>query len=234
MNEIRSHPHLTLAEHLAEIRAAAAGILDRHGRRLLENCAEMAVWFDDAVALHDRGKAGPQFQASIPAPEKYRGPRRDKAHTPLSTLFALHHATAVGWDWRRTLAIAQVAAGHHSEFRDLDSLDTMLSCDFCDILIRQLPGLDHDALHRAVGLTLPRFDGKAVEDAVDEASDLLKFDLRERLDGLALPQAVRYRLLVQLVFSVLLEADKAFLAVPAADRDRYLAPRAAALTPARV
>src|SRR5262249_19482321 len=77
-------------------------------------------------------------------------------------------------------------------------------------------------------------DGKAVEDAVDEASDLLKFDLRERLDALGLPEAVRYRLLVQFVFSVLLEADKAFLAVPAGDRDRYLAPRAAALTPGRV
>lgn len=234
MNEIQSHPHLTLAKHLAEIRAAAAGILGRHGRRLLGNCPETAVWFDDAVALHDTGKASPQFQAYIPAPQKYRGPRKDKAHTPLSTLFALHHGTAAGWDWRRTLAVAQVAAGHHSEFRDLDSLDTMLSCEFCDILSRQLPGVDHDALHRAVGLTLPRFDGKAVEDAVDEASDLLKCDLRERLDALALPEAVRYRLLVQLVFSVLLEADKAFLAVPVGDRDRYLAPRAAALAPGRV
>lgn len=39
---------------------------------------------------------------------------------------------------------------------------------------------------------------------------------------------------MQLVFSVLLEADKAFLAVPATDRDRYLAPRAAELPFARV
>ena len=33
---------------------------------------EIAGWFDDAVALHDTGKASPQFQAYIPAPEKYR------------------------------------------------------------------------------------------------------------------------------------------------------------------
>src|SRR5262249_21241453 len=158
MSEIRSHPHLTLAVHLAEIRTAAAGILRRHGRRLLENQPEIAVWFDDAVALHDSGKASPQFQAYISAPEKYRGPKKQKAHTPLSTLLALHHGPAAGWDWRRTLAVAQVAAGHHSEFRDLDSLDTMLSCEFCDILVRQLSALDHDALHQAVGRTLPRFD----------------------------------------------------------------------------
>jgi CRISPR-associated endonuclease/helicase Cas3 len=233
MKEIRSHPHLTLAEHLAEIRAAADGILRRHGRQLLRHSPHIADWFGDAVALHDAGKASPQFQAYIPAPEKYRGPRKEKAHTPLSTLFALHHGPVVGWDWRRTLAVAQVAAGHHSEFRDLDALDTMLSCEFDDVLGRQLPNLDHDALDRAVGLTLPRFPGKSPEDAVDEASDRL-YDLRQKLDGLALPEAVAYRLLVQLVFSILLEADKAFLAVPADDRARYVAPRAAHLAPGRV
>ncbi len=234
MKDILSHPHLTLAEHLGEIRAAAVGILGRHGRQLLKNCPEIAIWFDDAVALHDTGKACPQFQEYIPAPQKYKGPKKDKAHTPLSTLFALHHGDIAGWAWQRTMAVAQVAAGHHSEFRDLGSLDTMLSCDFCDVLGRQLPGVDHDALHRAVGRTLPRFEGNAVEDAVDEASDLLKFDLCKRLDALALSQAVRYRLLVQVVFSLLLEADKAFLAVPVGDRDRYLTPRAAALPPRRV
>lgn len=247
MSEIQSHPHLTLAEHLAEIRAAGAGILGRHGWRLHENCPELAVWFDDAVALHDTGKASPQFQSYIPAPEKYRGPKKDKAHTPLSTLFALHYGTAAGWDWQRTLAIAQVAAGHHSEFRDLTReqkknasrlkntylLEAYL-VDSCEVLVRQLPGVDHDALHRATGRMLPRFADKTVEDAVDEASDLLTFDLRKRLDALALPSAVRYRLLVQLVFSFLLEADKAFLAVPPGDRDRYLAPRAAVLASVRV
>jgi CRISPR-associated endonuclease/helicase Cas3 len=234
MSEIQSHPHLSLAEHLAEIRAAAVGILRRHGRRLLENCPELPVWFDDAVALHDSGKASPQFQDYIRAPEKYRGPKKDKAHTPLSTLFALYHGPAEGWDWRHTLAVAQVAAGHHSEFHDLDSLDTMLSCDFCDILVRQLSALDHDALQRAVGRILPRFNSEGVLDAVDEASDFLKFDFGRQLDALLLTEAVDYRLLVQLVFSVLLEADKAFLAVPAADRDRYLAPRMADLASARV
>src|SRR5579884_1937855 len=234
MSEIRSHPHLLLPEHLAEIRAAAAGILRRHGRTLLEKVPEVAGWFDDVVALHDTGKAAPQFQAYIPAPDRYRGPKKDKAHTPLSTLFALHHGKAAGWDWRRTLAVAQVAAGHHSEFRSLEALDSMLSCDFYEILGRQLPGIDHDALHRAVGLTLPRFAEKTADDAVDEANDLLTGELRPALDALSLPEAVQYRLLVQLVFSILLEADKAFLAVPVEDRTRYLAPRAAALVPGRV
>jgi len=206
----------------------------RHGQQVLANCPEVVTWFADAVALHDSGKASPQFQKYIQAPDKYHGPKKDKAHTPLSTLFVLHHSKTAGWDWQRTLAVAQVAAGHHSKFRDLDALDTMLSCDFCDILVRQMPNLSHDALQRAVGLNLPRFDDITIEDAVDEASDLLKFDLGEQLNALALPEAVRYRLLVQFVFSVLLEADKAFLAVPVSDRERYLATRATELPPARV
>ncbi len=248
MNEIRSHPDLMLTEHLAEIRAAAKGILSRHGMSLFLNCPEIAIWFDDAVALHDTGKASPQFQAYIPAPEKYLGRPKEKAHTPLSTLFTIHHGTAEGWDWRRTLAVAQVAAGHHSEFRDLSrelmsstkrprksgSLLEEYLVNSCEILEIQMPDIDHDALQRAVGLALPRFEDLKTEDAVDEASDLLKFDFRDKLDLLSVSEAVRYRLLVQLVFSVLLEADKAFLAVPEADRIRYLAPRAAELPHGRV
>jgi CRISPR-associated endonuclease/helicase Cas3 len=222
-----------LAEHLAEIRAAAAGILARHGRQLFTSCPEINTWFEDCVALHDAGKASPQFQAYIPAPQNYKGPKKAKAHTPLSTLFALHYGTAAGWDWRRSLAVAQVAAGHHSQFRELECLENMV-VEFEDVLAQQLPGVDHDALDRAVGRALPRFDGVAIEDAVDDASNLLRFEMRERLDALRLPDAIRYRLLVQLVFSVLLEADKAFLAVPVADQERYLAPRTAGLSPARV
>ncbi len=90
MTELRSHPHLTLAEHLAQIREAAQGLWNRHSRTLLR--ANAVGWFDDAVNLHDAGKASLAFQQYIANPPVYRGRRDSKAHTPLSTVCALCHA----------------------------------------------------------------------------------------------------------------------------------------------
>src|SRR5205823_319916 len=107
VSEIQSHydPHKTLAVHLDEIRAAAAGILRRHGLALSAGCPEVSQWFADSVSLHDAGKASRQFQGYIASPKKIQGSPKEKAHTPLSTLFALRHGATAGWDWKRTLAV---------------------------------------------------------------------------------------------------------------------------------
>ena len=235
MSEIRSHPHLILAEHLGQIRAAANAIFDRHGRVLFGSCPDLRGWFEDCVALHDAGKASAAFQRYITAPERYRGDPKDKAHTPLSLLFAATHGPAAGWDWRKTLAVAQVAAGHHGEFRDLEAIESVVN-EFEAYFRGQLTGLDHAALGEAVGLQLPRLGASEdeVADAVDAAKELLRHSCRAALDALSLDAAARYRLEVQLVFSILLEADKAYLAVPEGDIGRYLRPRGAKLPAGRV
>src|SRR5437588_11359721 len=115
MSDLRSHPHLTLAEHLAQIRAAGRAIWGRHSRALPRLSGEACGWFDDAVTWHDAGKGSLAFQQYIAAPGSYRGSRESKAHTPLSTVCALRHAQAQDWDWRRALAVALMAAGPHSE-----------------------------------------------------------------------------------------------------------------------
>jgi CRISPR-associated endonuclease/helicase Cas3 len=56
-------------------------------------------------------------------------------------------------------------------------------------------------------------------------------ELVQQLHALTLPDSVAYRLLCQLAFSVLLEADKAFLAVREKDRAAYLKQRAVDLLP---
>ncbi len=230
MSELQSHPHLTLAEHLAEIRAAARAIWGRHSQTLHRQSADAERWFDDGVTLHDAGKASAAFQTYIAAPTKYKGRRESKAHTPLSTVCTLRHARAVGWEWRRTLAVALIAAGHHSEFKTGEELDRAVS-SMDAVIDQQIRTLDWAALDRAIGLAVPRpggLDGLAL---CVEASDYLQDELLDALRQLPILEAVAYRLLCQLAFSVLLEADKAFLAVPTVDRSRYLAPRQAHLPP---
>ncbi len=101
------------------------------------------------------------------------------------------------------------------------------------VIDEQIRTLDWAALDRAIGLSLPRSNGKSGEDLCVEASDYLE-ELGEQLHKLPLSDAVLFRLLCQLAFSVLLEADKAFLAIPEKDRLKYLAPRRAVLPPALV
>jgi CRISPR-associated endonuclease/helicase Cas3 len=229
MSDLRSHPHLTLAEHLAEIRAAAQGIWGRHSRALRQRSCEACSWFDDAVTWHDAGKASAAFQQYIAAPGSYRGRKEDKSHTPLSTVCALCHAQASAWHWRRALTVALIAAGHHSEFKTHEDLDSAF-CSMHDVIDRQIRTLDWDALDRAIGARVPGPGRMSGLDVCTAASDFLE-ELIEQLHALDTAEMVAYRLLSQLAFSVLLEADKAFLAVPAKDRADYLAPRQADLPP---
>jgi hypothetical protein len=56
----------------------------------------------------------------------------------------------------------------------------------------------------------PIFDGLAAEDCIDEGA----FQLDTLFDEVGRCGSARFRLLCQLAFSVLLEADKAFLSKP--------------------
>jgi CRISPR-associated endonuclease/helicase Cas3 len=228
MTVLQSHPHLTLAEHLGQIREAAGAIWRRHGVTFRSVCADACRWFDDAVTWHDAGKASAAFQRYILNPPAYRGGRLSKAHTPLSTALALRHAESESWDWRRALVIALVAAGHHSEFKTLQELDDAFCC-MDGVIDQQLRNLDWDALSRAIAVTVaPTTESGA--DLCVARSDYLS-ELVEQLHALPADDAVAFRLLCQLTFSVLLEADKAFLAVRPADVSRYLTERHAVLPP---
>src|SRR6185437_10669063 len=234
MSELRSHfdPPLLLVEHLAQIREAARAIWGRHSITLRSAGAEAYSWFDDGVALHDAGKAGRAFQQYIADPPMYRGTRESKAHTPLSTVCVLRYAQDQGWHWRRTLAVALIAAGHHSEFKTHKELDDAF-CTMDNIIDQQIRTLDWHALDRAIGIAVPRPEGVSGVDLCVAASEYLE-ELVEELTKLVKTdseKAVAYRLLCQLAFSVLLEADKAYLAVPSRDLPKYLAPRDADLPP---
>ena len=227
MNELRSHPHLTLAEHLAQIRAAASAIWGRHSSSLRQRSADACSWFEDAVTWHDAGKASVAFQEYIADPRNFRGRKDSKAHTPLSTVCALRHAKSQGWDWRRALAVALIAAGHHSEFKTHQDLDHAF-CSMHDVIGEQVLTLDWEALDRAIGVAVRR-PGHADGTALCAAASNYLEELVEALHGLEIEEAVGYRLLCQLAFSVLLEADKAFLAIPTKDLPEYLSPRQARL-----
>src|SRR5262249_42120441 len=151
-----------------------------------------------------------QFQNYIQDPEGYlrRNRRETKSHTPLSTVVALALAREEGWDVRRAFAVAQIASGHHGglETRD-DLVQGLYGAD--GVLASQVETVDWAALGNEVGWCLGALIGARADDLLDKGTD----QLDELFAAVEKERDVRLRLLCQLAYSVLLEADKAFLAL---------------------
>jgi CRISPR-associated endonuclease/helicase Cas3 len=222
MKALRSHPKLLLSEHLAQMHTAAQVLWSRHSLTLREQCANVWDWIVESITFHDAGKASDPFQVYIANPERYRGQKQLKSHTPLSLVCALAHGRGHEWPWPKCVAVSAIAAGHHSELKNEDELRHVFALDaMACILGKQLKTLDWDALDSALGVEASRISNVDGIDLCSEVDDHLAA-LFEQLRGA--PDRLSYRLRCQLAFSVLLEADKAFLAVEPADLERYLNP----------
>ncbi len=206
---LRSHPHLYLDEHLAQVQAAVDAILARHSAVVATpaRCRQMRR----IVQIHDLGKGSAQFQEYIADPRHYRGRKQDKAHTPLSGLLGTLLAKAEDWPSAETIAAVGAALGHHSRLflRD-ESIGRFADDEIATVLELQLAKLDLPALEAASGLpvtklNIPPRPWSAVQDHLENCWEFL--------DDLTLPPRLRFRLEAQLLFSILLESDKALLAV---------------------
>ncbi len=221
---LRSHPHLHLDEHLAQVQAAVEAIWARHSAAIAtaERCRQMRR----IVQIHDLGKGSAQFQQYIADPQHYRGRKQDKAHTPLSGLLGTLLAKVEDWPAAETIVAIVAALGHHSRLflRD-DSIGRFADDEIAAVLEMQLARLDLAALEAATGLHLTNL--KLPPRPWAKAQDHLE-TCWEFLDDLNLPARLRFRLEAQLLFSILLEADKALLAVK--EPAKYLTPQQSTLS----
>ena len=224
--ELKSHPHLFLNEHLAQINMALKqGILPWHSDDVITE--EVKGILKKVISFHDSGKGTPAFQEYIKDPLHYQGNERDKAHTPLSLVIALTMAESKKWDDFVTLIVAAVIKGHHSRLPTIPEkkigkidcpkwdLDNFAYGQTARVLKKQLGVLDFVSLEKEIGLCFwdDIFKEVAPTNLINKAKNHLKQILKTRFWRLTIGEAVELRLKTQLIFSILLEADKAFLAV---------------------
>lgn len=219
-----SHPDRTLAQHVADVKAAATSLVARHGG-MLDHVVQKAV------ALHDVGKGTPPFQRYIRAPTAYAGDPRTKAHTPLGLLVAGQYAVYHGLDDAWLLQVGLAILGHHSALPTRTEVDNKLTDDqWVRILLNQLKALPLDALEQALGVPLNTLGLAPLKMLLWAVADRYRGAFAAQLSLYKRDRAVAIarRLQVQFVFSVLLEADRAFLALSdggkAVYTDRQLAP----------
>lgn len=223
---LKSHPDRSLKQHVQEVRQAAEIIWKQHSKELKETCADCFNWLMWAVSLHDVGKGSAEFQVYINDVKNYKGAPEKKAHTPMSFATAIGYGRRNAWDWQKTLAVAQSAIGHHSSFRDCDYLkDVLARIDIQSLLLSQLPSFDWKQVNKAV---LHNFNIEPIKTEFDSDLELVAMSdwledevFPDQLNALQLADGLEYRLRCQLIFSILLEADKAFLIVKEKDRHKF-------------
>jgi CRISPR-associated endonuclease/helicase Cas3 len=219
---IQSHfePKRYLQQHVAEILAASEAILEQHGP-----APWRALGGDDLLPLlaraHDLGKGSAAFQQYIADPPGYGGDPREKAHTLLSLVLSIAWGAAEGLSPDRLVAVALAVRGHHGGQPSDDRLFLDLAGDEDrEALCRQLPTVNLAALARETGLTLP----PGTEDPELDVRRAMKALRRavEALRRLDVDERARVRFVARAAYSVLLEADKAFLAVDRESVRAYL------------
>lgn len=235
MNErLNSHSHLFLKEHIEQVNKALEGICNWHSTETIT--PEIKKLLERLVVLHDLGKGTSAFQEYIKDPPNYTGARDEKSHTPLSLLFTLVIARDEGWDELDTLVLAAAVKGHHSRLPTVPEKKIGGACcpkwdignfaggERARLVKKQLNTVNFSALAREAGFELERaVQGGATKDASKFLMTLKKFlydRIVAKLFSMSEEEAVGFRLKAQLVYSMLLEADKAFLAV--SDPARYL------------
>lgn len=220
-SELYSHPDRLLAQHLAEV-AEAVGIIAGH------HCLEPETLkrLDELVRLHDFGKATAAFQEYIrykPSPGDWLKQRRnrpqDKVHTPLGSVASavLKRTEVLDDDW--LIQVGTSVLGHHSKLPTREDVYNSFE-NHLSVLERQLQGLPLEALERITSYHLAPDDFEPDEDTIFGAKESYQAAF-EALDAKAVGEAVFHRLKTQLLFSILLEADKAFLALGETAREAY-------------
>jgi CRISPR-associated endonuclease/helicase Cas3 len=219
-----SHPHKALSEHIHEVRKAALWLLSTHSEQSVLVSEEFGHWVKRVCQLHDLGKGSQAFQSYIRDPEGYGGRPSEKAHTPLSTYLTSHLLEVEGVEPLLKLAVLQVVLNHHGALRDREGLMSAFEQDGrMALLERQLQGLELQALSTASGEELTVLEGlEEVEEHCFQIVDWLweLWDWMEQHFEQEPEALVAARLWSQLLFSVLLEADKALLAI--SEEEKYL------------
>lgn len=216
MRNLKSHPDLQLCEHITQVGSAIDSLCSWHSKDTISPAIRTLA--QKIVLFHDLGKGTGTFQEYINNPPAYTGDPMDKAHTPISTLLALLFSKDENWDVLDTILVAGIVLGHHTGLPLAERIREISSGILPKVLKRQIPTLQSEALSQHCGIDIFRLD--LTNRPWAKAQQYLDDAVLPVFEKLSIEEATAFRLKTQLVFSLLLEADKAFLAVK--EPQRYL------------
>lgn len=223
VSRIQSHsePKRYLKQHVAEILAASDALLAQHGPAPWRALGGEALT-TDLARLHDLGKGSASFQAYIADPDAWKGDPLRKSHTLLSLVLTAAWAECAALDPVGFIARALAVKGHHGgqPCDDASLVGTLSESALRDALCAELPTVSPAILAAETDLA-PLFSIADPLAMVRRAMSRLRRAL-ESWRALPRDEMVRARFVARAAYSVLLEADKAFLAIERPKVKEYL------------
>lgn len=216
MRNLKSHPDLQLWKHITQVGLAIDSLCNWHSKDTILPAIRALV--QKIVSLHDIGKGTEAFQEYIKSPSAYTGDPMEKAHTPMSTLLALLLSKDKSWDALDAMLVTAIVFGHHTGLPSTERMREIGSGMLPRVLKRQITALQSEALSQHCGIDISGFD--LTDRPWAKAQRYLDDAILPVFENLSIEEATTFRLKTQLLFSLLLEADKAFLAVK--EPQRYL------------
>lgn len=210
-SDICSHPDIPIERHLAQVAKISIDLVESKfidfsslglSRQHVKDFAIRTALF------HDLGKGTSFFQRHLP-PEEWKGPNGEHYHAGLSTILAykplMDYCKANGLEsWGALGPLSAIKCHHGSIDLDLQSLNDGVMEDRIREIKRglfalpDLYGVSFSALEQSP-------DPTAVACGIE--------DLYTDLKSINTEQLVDFRVFTLFLYSVLLEADKAYLAV---------------------
>jgi len=221
MTKLLSHPNIQLFEHIAQVESAIESLCDWHSENVVSS--EIRALIQKVVSLHDIGKGTKAFQKYIENPPAYTGDPMDKSHTPMSLLLTLLISIEEKWEALDTMMVSAIVFGHHKELPSAERLREIGSGKLPKTLKRQIASLQAEELKQHCGIDI---SGLNLENR--PWAKVLKYiddSLLPVFENLVIEDALVFRLKTQLLFSLLLEADKAFLAIKEPQKYLHREPR---------
>lgn len=222
--KLESHPGKKLFDHLTKVAEFSAQIVKGKNTNF-DDIIEKEILTDIAYILgfsHDLGKATEDFQKYLKEKdEKKKFSLRNRAethHSLLSALFGyiivktyLEKRGLIDKDYYRYLPLLSFIAVKRHHGNPLSFLDEILSIkEKKDLLIKQISSIDKDELNEILNTCpYPHPDFTIIKDNLETTltSEICKKE-KNLLRRLSRENDIRFYLLFQFLFSVLLNADK--------------------------
>ncbi|MDR7665201.1 CRISPR-associated helicase Cas3' [Methanosarcina sp. Z-7115] len=215
---------LKLYDHITQVSKASKYLLSN---KLLNFNGISKKQIEDLSVLiavsHDFGKSTSFFQEYILSKvngTKYIGKEENKSHSLISAFFGWYMTEK--WisknpeledHWKHFLPFAVFVAieGHHGKYKSIDDVLNTIDSSF-NLLNTQINNVIAEIFtYEFSGLELFECDDFSIETIESIGSKLRKFDRKYK--GMNIESQIEHRILALLLYSVLLESDKAYLAL---------------------
>ena len=214
---------LRLYDHLNQVSKVSKYLISQKNlvfNGILKNQIEELIIL--IAACHDFGKSTSFFQEYIKSKikeTKYVGTEKEKSHSLLSAFFGWHMAEKwvlknpqLDERWKSFLPFAVFIGieGHHGEYKSLEELSKNIDINW-DLLKKQLDNVNREIFDYEI-FDVKLYDGKDIDiNMLDSISSKFR-KLYRKYEKIDFDYQIEQRILALLLYSILLESDKAYLA----------------------